>query len=281
MITSKFIPKIAVVAVLAFSAYSCAQNHVDKGQSYLMYAIDDGDLTLARNLIEKGEDLNTENFRGYTPLLLAAAEGELEIITLLLKKGVPINYKSSKNLTALDVACKEGNYEVVKLLLDLGANINPKTTLMSSVSGENYSVVELILANKKIDNVNTLSKQVHFCCTDSQENSYKIEWTNWSPLLESVHENNLEIAEILIKKGADVNLDAVKTNNRFSFSRESTSGWKPIFEAIQNENEAMISLLMKSGTDINSKLSTGVTLLQFAKNQGNESVIRVVKSYMK
>ena len=281
MNTSLFISKIALAFILICSLEACAQTNLNKERewTYLMYAIDDGNLSLAKKLINKGENLNFENNRGYTPLLLAISEEELEIVNLLLEKGVPINYTSSKGHTSLNVACRDGNFEIVEFLLDNGAKINPESTLMNSVSGENMSVVELIL-KKNSSNVNAAIKNTHFCCSDNKEESYKIEWHNWSSLLEAVHENQLEISKLLIDYGANVNIEALKEINRLT-KKESISGWKPIFEAIQNNNLSMVKLLMENGTDINSKLSTGETILEFANKQGNESIIKAISAFIK
>jgi len=291
MKTSEFIRINTIILLCFIQLHACAQsdkkdkadfsnqkenksNTVEKDWTHLMYAIDDGNFWLAESIIEKGEKLNFENNRGYTPLMLAIDEEETEIVKLLLNKGVPINYKSKRGYTALNVACDIGNLDLVTLLLEKGSRVDTETTLMTAVSGKNSEVVQRILKEKV--NLNATSQELHYCCTDSDEPSYKIRWTNWNPLLEAVHKNKVSIANLLLDNGTDIQSSATKTTHQFG-NAEKASGWTALFEAIENSNVEMIQLLLKKGADKNAKLSTGQTALQFASELGNNAVISAIQ----
>ncbi|XSG82980.1 MAG: quinoprotein dehydrogenase-associated putative ABC transporter substrate-binding protein [Methyloligella sp. ZOD6] len=61
-------------------------------------------IDLARDLIEKGADVNAKSRAGTTPLMIAAARDNAPVIGLLLNSGADIEAENSMGQTALDIA---------------------------------------------------------------------------------------------------------------------------------------------------------------------------------
>lgn len=84
-------------------------------------ALDQGDLSGARQLINSGTDLNAKDAQQRTPMDVAASKGYAEIVKLLLDKGVNV-YAAGANKGEYDLnaplylAAIGGHLEVVKLL---------------------------------------------------------------------------------------------------------------------------------------------------------------------
>ncbi|MBU6503468.1 MAG: ankyrin repeat domain-containing protein [Burkholderiales bacterium] len=89
------------------------------GESPLMMASLKGQFNIAKELIDKGADVNKT---GWTPLHYAATGGHAKIVSLLLDHYAYIDAASPNGTTPLMMAAYYGNAETVKLLLDEGAD---------------------------------------------------------------------------------------------------------------------------------------------------------------
>jgi hypothetical protein len=86
----------------------------------LMLAVIQGEVEVARELIEKGADVNKT---GWTPLHYAASKGHLELIHLLLDEDAYIDAESPNGTTPLMMAAGYSeNPMACKVLLDEGAD---------------------------------------------------------------------------------------------------------------------------------------------------------------
>ena len=86
----------------------------------LMLAVIQGEVDVARQLIEKGADVNKT---GWTPLHYAASKGHLELIHMLLDEDAYIDAESPNGTTPLMMAAGySDNPMACKVLLDEGAD---------------------------------------------------------------------------------------------------------------------------------------------------------------
>lgn len=81
-------------------------------------------LTLVKQLVDNGADVNQTVGWGYTPLILAAANGSIGIAEILLNNGAHINKKCTWGKTAFDYAKQEKKTKMIKFLKKNGANHN-------------------------------------------------------------------------------------------------------------------------------------------------------------
>jgi ankyrin repeat protein len=109
--------KVAVVLVLSPNILVEGRNAVD--ESPLMLAALNGDLDLARLLIQKNADVNKP---GWTPLHYAATNGHVDVMRLLLDESAYIDASSPNATTPLMMAAHYGTPSAVKLLLESGAD---------------------------------------------------------------------------------------------------------------------------------------------------------------
>jgi ankyrin repeat protein/mono/diheme cytochrome c family protein len=87
------------------------------GETALMDAAARGDLAAAKILLERGDDVNAVDHRGYTPLILAAQydRDAVGLIRLLLDRGADIT-ATAEGETALSWAARRGETEVTRML---------------------------------------------------------------------------------------------------------------------------------------------------------------------
>ena len=105
--------------------------------SPLTQAIKEGDINAARDLLNRGANVNQEvdchlpDLAVVSPLLICAAGyGNNDAIKLLLDKGVNIDTQSAVGWTALSYAVYQGKTKTAQLLIDRGADVDIAAALL-------------------------------------------------------------------------------------------------------------------------------------------------------
>ena len=96
----------------------------------LCKAMPNGELEMAKLLLEKGADPNTNCYKSYTVLewaIMDPNKGNTSMIELLLKNGANVNKTDNGLETPLHFAASYGKLEVVEALLEKGADVNFKS----------------------------------------------------------------------------------------------------------------------------------------------------------
>jgi ankyrin repeat protein len=83
----------------------------------------------ARYLLLKGAEVNTCSKNGYNvyPIHSAVAANNSDIAKILLEAGADVNVTQVSKITPLHSAAHHGNIELIILLLEAGANVNAKS----------------------------------------------------------------------------------------------------------------------------------------------------------
>ncbi|GJQ14560.1 hypothetical protein GpartN1_g6351.t1 [Galdieria partita] len=82
----------------------------------LHLAAGNGQLEVAKFLVNKGAELNAQNDAGNTPLHWAALLGELEVVQFLIAQGADPCVENEFHRTPLDEAVDKGHLSVVRTL---------------------------------------------------------------------------------------------------------------------------------------------------------------------
>jgi ankyrin repeat protein len=144
-------PSPKVAEVLLRWPKTKVESRTAKDESPLMLAALKGQLDLAKELIDRGADVNKT---GWTPLHYAATNGHLDVMNLLLDNYAYIDAESPNGTTPLMMAALYGTPAAVKLLLEAGADSTLKNQLgMTAIDfankGERHDSAELIAAFRR------------------------------------------------------------------------------------------------------------------------------------
>lgn len=178
-----------------------------------------------------------------------------------------------------------GDMNIVKLLLDNGTNPNllysvvkdnetiGKTTLLHiAIAGRENDIFKLLIAGKDIN----INQSGLVSIKQNNTNNYK----EITPLAYAFYLNHIDMAEILLEKGADPdkypavffasNENALNLLNKYHADMDILNDNKsrPLFEAVKSNKSQLVSLLIKNGADINKLDGSDNTLLYTAVSLG-------------
>jgi ankyrin repeat protein len=208
----------------------------------LMWAVYDGDAEKAAALIAAGADVDASNRYGSNAMQLAAEVANVEMLTMLLDAGADVDSPSPEGQTALMLVARTGDMDAARLLVEHGAAIDAReqwggqTALMWASARRHPEMVEY-LAELGAD-VDARSKwrdyQRHITAESRAKN---MDTGGLTPLMYAIRENCIACVDVLIARGADVDLP---DPDRVS----------PLLLSIINSNWDISKRLIEAGADV-------------------------------
>jgi ankyrin repeat protein len=230
---------------------------VDIGRTILHDIIDSSEekKELAIALISGGADINVADNSGHTPFTAAVNHNQVELVALMAGKGVDVNAVLYKNNTysALMEAVEMKEADLVRVLIEAGADVNfmvkeaRESCLYRAVYSQQKNIVEML--TRAGANVNT-------------HNMFQV--TPLARVTVDSNGKNLEIADILVKAGADIN-DGV-----------NEKGQTPLHLAVMENDNLLDSLhfLLEKGAATNIYDNDGHTPLTLAVLHNNIDAVK-------
>ncbi len=230
------------------------------GQTALMWAVAQQHANLIPLLVKHGANINalsnvevwerqiTSEPRdkwlppgGMSPLLFAAREGCLACIDALLKAGAQIDAATPKGISSLLIAIINGHYDVAYRLIEAGANVNLNDDTNRSPL---YAAVDF--------NIMPESNRP-------------------APDVMDDHHTAFELMELLIAKGANVNVQLnQQAPYRLKLDRGTDTmliaGTTPFLRAAKSADIAAMKLLLQHGADARLSTKNDVNPLMTAAN---------------
>jgi ankyrin repeat protein len=213
--------------------------------SSLQAAARTGQLEIVKTLLDKGANPNVIQGRWHTSLRAAIVGGQLEIVQLLLKHGADPKLKhqterqSRNNMedassSTLQLALQEGHSEIARLLLETDPSVideegSLQHPLIISCQKGDYAMTELLLEVNASVNVRGQKKA----------DVASIEAQDASPLHAAISGGHINLVELLLSRGADINLLI-----------DECGCPTPLVVAVKTADLRMVRLLLDSGADI-------------------------------
>jgi ankyrin repeat protein len=252
---------------------------LDHGKTPLMEAVDNKDVELVRQLVDRGADTNQTDVGSFTALWYAGFRGDRQIYDYLLPLTSPqfhtdaseqlnleiIKQKRRENKPVEDFvsAASNGDIKTLLTLIEGGVDINAfnsegATALCSAILAKQIEVMKLLLdSGANIDLPNEDGMTPLACATNP------LYYSRWK----GCHINNLEnilmhMIDFLIKSGADPN----------------KSG-RVIVDVVSSGNLEALQLLINAGVDVNSQDILGTKVLTFAKQTATQEIIQLLRDH--
>lgn len=294
----------------------------------LMRAAAKGDELMVSTLLKAGADINLKQADGETALTYAVISGKTKVIQLLLDKGS--NTASINN--AFIRAAAHRNHSVLRLLAQHGVDLKRASAdaLMAAVQFGGWNdaqrtetmnlLFELGITTKGIDN--TDYGPLHAAANEGYAAAVTLLLNNgaaidarcecpgimdggWTPLLLAAQARRAEVTEVLLARGANVNV--TNNNGQNALILAAKEGDPPILEAILTANPEVnaaakngitalmqlssgvwwpdgviithpefVRALLARGANVNAKDHEGRTALMFAARSGSNDVVRAL-----
>lgn len=231
----------------------------------LHIAIKNRDLAMVKKLINAKADLESRDFLDRTPLAYACEQNDTQIALELIAAGALVNSTGNANRTALMYACMKNNIEVTNVLLAKGVVINAKDsvgyTALSHTcyhAGKANSIIaKLIQAGADVNVDCSRHKTLLQCAAEDNDLERvtmllnagasvdaRLSDNQETALITACFHNNTEIAQTLIKAGADVNATGPYTTNYFEPRYTNTVNITPLMLADAHKNTWFVYRLL-------------------------------------
>ena len=188
------------------------------GMTPLHLAAKYGDLDVLKILIDQKADVNTRTWNARTaPLHLAAPCGNPEVLKMLISQKADVSQQDGVDKIPLHYAAEYGNNEAVQILIKRKSYVNAtdkdgKTPLHYAAQKGNIEVVQALI-DKGIKCDLTHEGADRFCIdllVMSVMNNFKLDINQkdlegMTPLHLAAASVNIEVVQLLIKAGADLN----------------------------------------------------------------------------
>ncbi|XP_072480455.1 ankyrin repeat domain-containing protein 17 isoform X5 [Notamacropus eugenii] len=270
---------VDVVKVLLESGASI-EDHNENGHTPLMEAGSAGHVQVARLLLENGAGINTHsNEFKESALTLACYKGHLEMVRFLLEAGADQEHKTDEMHTALMEACMDGHVEVARLLLDSGAQVNMpadsfESPLTLAACGGHVELAALLI--------------------ERGANLEEVNDEGYTPLMEAAREGHEEMVALLLGQGANINAQTEETQET-ALTLACCGGFlevadflikagadielgcsTPLMEAAQEGHLELVKYLLAAGANVHATTATGDTALTYACENGHTDVADVL-----
>lgn len=209
-----------------------------------------GSLSISRELLAAGADVNRKDINDCSPLQCAICTGNVELVKLLLRAGANVNNQNKIGATALHNAIMCGNEEMIVHLLKSGANVGARTTdgdtplhwvSMLNVNDSHARIIGNLLSRGSDVNGRNASGQtpIHFL----------------------VRYGNAKMVMMLMQYGADL-------------TKKDFEGCTTVHYAVYNGDAKVLKLILESGIVVNERCSRGTTALHHAAKQSRDEYIQ-------
>ncbi len=217
-------------------------------------------------LLERGASIDARDLQGAPPLVTAAKSRDTTMMAFLLDRGADIAVTDRAGWNALHHAVLRNHVPSIALLAERGADLTAMapgrlSPLALAISeGRRWAAQALIESGAPIDQVFAGEGLTPLMVLATQGETFDRE------MRVAGGPSVLELAELLIARGADVNA-------------ATRQGITPLMTAAGHDNAAMIGLLIKAGADPMRVSKAGRTALEIAKLGRNDDAAKSLRVF--
>ena len=227
---------------------------------------------MVESLLRQGVDMNALGGDGQGAFGRAFLKGRDRVVKLLLQRGADVNSRGSWGRLPLIEASREGDSKLVELLLERGAKVNARddngyTALSTAAAGGHTAVTDRLLANGADTEATVWRPLVEgFLNLPPTISKPWISAAEANALMIASAKGHVEVAEILLNKGSDVNA-------------RTRAGFTPLVYASLCNRPKSVKLLLARGADPSAAHGSLGTALDIAIDRKHEEIVALLRDY--
>ncbi|WP_196139851.1 ankyrin repeat domain-containing protein [Aliikangiella sp. G2MR2-5] len=248
------------------------------GKLALLIAADKGHLPIIRKLLDLGVSINQQDDKKATALMKAAYSGHLDVVEFLINSGANIRLEHLNGYEAFDWALESGRIKILKaLLVELSRTTKKevpisvkfslgliqkksffkkgqyKNGILPDPQTQSFSLIGAVLAN----DISALQQLLDIGFNPDLHN-----FTGYASLPLAVRLDRREIVDLLLSKGANINLGNNGNDEASAINQAARAG-----------NLILVERLVKAGANINKQNARGYAALHIASYRGDIQMV--------
>lgn len=242
----------------------------------LQHASKTGNLELARLLLDAGAKVNMRSSSlpgaSLTPLMLAVQTRRTDLVNLLIAAGASVNTKDTDDGdSALMIATKLENIDLVQTLILAGADVNcvnfeGKSVISLAVGTGSTELIQYILdagseemGSAVVSATSQGDTEIIQLLLDAGGDIDYPSGEGLTALTVAIMQNNPELAEFLLRKGANVNGSASRPSSnrgcyRYCPCSEDIPRMTPLQATSLRDMTKLARILLEAGADVNTPI---------------------------
>lgn len=236
-------------------------------QKLLITAAREGQLSVIKDLAQKGFDLDCELKYSSSALMIAASRGHDDIVRFIASAGGKVNRRNKFGISPLSEAAERGHHKVLRTLVEFGADVNMLhnnggTAILAAAVRRDLKTVKVLLelgANVDIENFDGWSAR-KWVLSESDP-----------PFLEALgitkhdnHDTTLKVEESVVKEEQHA--------HRVQVSSVGQAFWTVFMRAAASGDIETVRRLIDDGVEVNGQSPNGTTALMAAVKNGKTEV---------
>ena len=213
----------------------CGLTKRHRQRNPIAYGFNNGHKQVAYFFLERGANVSAQDATGKTALHLPSQKGHVEVAQMLIERGADVSAQDRTGDTVLHLALFYGHVEVAQI--ECGADVSAQNR-----TGQTALHKALYLGRGS--------------CSDAyraRRRCFSPDETGMTALYLASRSGHVEVAQMLIERGADVSARDETRNSRTALHEASRTG-----------NVKVAQMLIERGADVSAQDWTGKTALHVA-----------------
>jgi serine/threonine-protein phosphatase 6 regulatory ankyrin repeat subunit B len=172
-------------------------------ESHFVRSVASGNVALARRYLQAGIDVNSQDERRETALIVAVRHRQLEMVELLVAQpGIDVNLPNPEGVSAVEIAAARDYADIVGVLQEAGADVDMQRVARRCLEDRGIQfTVESFISEAARGQTKSVA---WFIDADMRPNAE--DKRGDTALIAAVRYGHRPVVELLIERGADVNL---------------------------------------------------------------------------